>query len=330
MSQDHQNLQQFYAGELQPILQELEKRRVKTRDRALFSGFIVFIVITLLALAIGRALGGVAFFIIVIVGPITWWLINRGAINDYRSQFKQQVVGRLVNLYNPDLTYSPNEGITRSEFQASQIYRHRIDRYSKEDLLLGQLGATHFRFSEVHAEYKTTTTNSKGQTQTHWHTIFKGIFFIADFNKNFNGTTIVLPDTAERAWGGFGKMLQGWSAKLGAQPGQLVSLEDPEFEQLFAVYSTDQVEARYILSTSLMERLVIFRNRIGQPIALSFINSCVYIAMSTNKNYFEPPSLWFGSVLMQLAEIQTYLSDIQLAQGIIEDLNLNTRIWGKS
>lgn len=329
MASNDSALQQFYADELQPILQELEKQRIKTRDRTLLTGGIVAIVVTLLALTVGRALGGIAFFIITIAGAVVWWLIASGPIQAYRTQFKQQVVGRLVNLYNPDLTYSPSDGITRSEFETSQIYRNRIDRYTCEDLIVGKLGATSFCFSEVHAQYKTTTTNSKGQTQTHWHTIFKGIFFIADFNKYFSGTTIVVPDTAERALGGFGKMLQGWGAKLGAQPGQLVSLEDPEFERLFAVYSTDQVEARYILSTSLMDRLVSFRNRLGQPIALSFINSCVYIAMSSNKNYFEPPSLWFGSVLMQIEEIKTYLTDIQLAQDVIEELSLNTRIWGK-
>lgn len=39
----------------------------------------------------------------------------------------------------------------------------------------------------------------------------------------------------------------------------VVRLEDPEFEKIFVVYSSDEVEARYILSTSFMERLVEFR-----------------------------------------------------------------------
>jgi hypothetical protein len=329
MPQDDRTLRQVYAEELQPILQDLERKRVQTRDRALFTGALMAIAVVLLSMLLANTWGAFIPFVLSILGVIGWWLINRGAMQAYRDQFKQQVVGRLVSIYDPGLTYSPRDGITRSEFQSSQIHRHKIDRYKCEDLLFGKIDATKFRFSEVHAEYKTTSTDSKGNTQTHWHTIFKGIFFIADFNKYFSGTTLVLPDIAEQNLGGFGKMLQGWSAKLGAQPGQLVTLEDPEFERLFAVYSTDQVESRYILSTSLMERLVAFRHRLDKPVALSFINSCVYIAMSSNKDYFEPPSLWFGSALMQLEEIQIYLDDIRLAQEIIEELNLNTRIWGK-
>ena len=38
-----------------------------------------------------------------------------------------------------------------------------------------------------------------------------------------------------------------------------IELEDPEFMEHFRVYSTDQVEARYILSPSMMERLLAFR-----------------------------------------------------------------------
>ena len=39
-----------------------------------------------------------------------------------------------------------------------------IDRYNYEDLVSGVLGKTNVRFSEVKAEYKTTTTNSKAPT----------------------------------------------------------------------------------------------------------------------------------------------------------------------
>ncbi len=52
------------------------------------------------------------------------------------------------------------------------------------------IGYTAVEFSQVHAQYKTESsrTDSDGHTETdeHWHTIFKGIFFIADFNKHFN------------------------------------------------------------------------------------------------------------------------------------------------
>lgn len=151
--------------------------------------------------------------------------------------------------------------------------------------------------------------------------IFRGIFFVADFNKNFNGHTVVLPDTAERMLGKFGQSLQSMSSR-----GQLIRLEDPEFEKEFCVYSDDQVEARYILSTSLMQRIIEFKRKWNTKIYLSFRNSNVYIAISMSKNLFE--TRLFKSV-QDYKFIEENIQFLILITGIIEDLNLNTRIWTK-
>lgn len=323
MSHSHSSLRQFYAAELQPSFKALEAERVRVRNLILLGLAIAIPVIGALwwLFKEAGAIGG-AIATAIIVG-----IVGNNAFERYRIHFKEQIVQRLVQHYQPDFIYQPKRGISKSEFLDSQIYRHRIDRYHSEDLLLGKVGATAFQWSEIHAEYKTTTQNSKGGSTTHWHTIFKGFFFIADFNKSFRGETLVLPDNLEGSLGSFGQALQGLGAKLRTGANELVKLEDPEFERSFVVYSTDQIEARYILSTSLMQRLIDFRQHMGSGIAVAFINNCVYIAIPTNKNYFEPPSIFVGSAHLSLESVQEYLEDIQLAQGIVEDLNLNLRIW---
>ena len=69
-------------------------------------------------------------------------------------------------------------------------------RYTGDDYVKGKIGDTYIEFSEIHSEYK--TQNNK---QTTWHIIFKGLFFIANFNKNFKSETLVLPDVAQKAFG---------------------------------------------------------------------------------------------------------------------------------
>ncbi len=64
-------------------------------------------------------------------------------------------------------------------------------------------------------------------------TVFRGLFFIGDFNKHFTCKTVVLTDTAESLFGAFGKMFQAWNLARD----QLIKLEDPEFEKLFVVWS---------------------------------------------------------------------------------------------
>ena len=49
--------------------------------------------------------------------------------------------------------------------------------------------------------------------------------------------------------------------KMNKGRGDLVKLENPEFESEFAVYSGDQIESRYILSSSLMERILSFKKQ---------------------------------------------------------------------
>ena len=108
---------------------------------------------------------------------------------------------------------------------------------------------------------------------------------------------------------------------------QLVKLEDPEFEKHFVVYSKDQIEARYILSTSLMRRIVDFKKKTKKDIHLSFVGSKVYVAISYVRDLFEPRVF---QTLLSFEPIQQYFEDLSLAIGIVDDLNLNTRIWTKN
>ena len=117
-------------------------------------------------------------------------------------------------------------------------------------------------------------------------------------------------------------MLQSWNL---SRP-DLIQLEDPEFEKEFVVYGKDQIEARYILSLSLMQRILDFKRKTGQKIFLSFIDSKVFIGVWSDHVLFEPKIL---STLLDFDLIREYFDDLQLAIGIVDDLNLNTRIWSK-
>lgn len=103
----------------------------------------------------------------------------------------------------------------------------------------------------------------------------------------------------------------------------LVRLENVGFEKEFVVYADDQNNARYILTPVIMERILTLRKKSGDIIYISFIGSKVYVALSFKKDYFEPRVF---SSLVDFSEIQTIYEIIYLTIGIVEDLNLNTRI----
>jgi len=246
---------------------------------------------------------------------------NSSRETEYQHQFKQTFIASALKEIDPSLQIDASEGLSESDFVATRLFSHRPDRYHSEDQIYGTAGKTRFSFSEVHAEYKTVTRTKNG-TQEHWHTILKGIVFCADFNKNFRGNTIVSPRD-------IGDVLSSWisSAIPIFSRDELVKLENPTFTRTFSTYSNDQVEARYILTPALMERICELNDRCSQTISLSFTADHIFIAFPLNKNYFEAPVF---KTLLDPDLLQEDLALIRFMYGIIHELDLNTRIWGKN
>jgi len=154
------------------------------------------------------------------------------------------------------------------------------DRSKYEDLLTGERSSTPFRFYEAHLEEKRTTTDSKGRTRTTWVTVFRGQCLAARFHKPFAGVTKVFRDA-----GVFNTFL-----KIG-QTGERVRLEDPVFEKAFEVFSTDQIEARFILTPDFMERLIALEKTFkGRKLRCAFSGGEMLLAVE-GQNLFEPGSM---------------------------------------
>lgn len=310
---------------LQQTLAELEEERkivlaLKTKSYLFIAGGIVLI-------AAGFFSGFVIPGAVAGAGLLIAGFIFLGKSNTkfgyYRHGFKQRVVAMALKEIDESLQIDYTSGLSEEDFIYSRLFTMEPDRYSSEDQIWGTAGKTKFAFSELHAEYKTVTQTKNGR-QEHWHTILKGIVFNADFNKHFNGITVVRPKD-------IGAALGAWVAKampiFSTSGRELVQLENPDFEKEFVTYSTDQVEARYILTPALMERLCALNARCSYTISVSFIGSSVFIAFPLNKDYFEPP---LRKSLLDPAFLNEDMEIIRFMYGIIQDLDLNTRIWTKA
>ena len=75
-----------------------------------------------------------------------------------------------------------------------------------------------------------------------------------------------------------------------------------------------------------MQRILQFREKTRSKIGLSFIQSEVFIAVPLSENLFEAP---FFSSMIKYQMIDNFNRYLVLFIGIVEDLNLNTRIWTK-
>lgn len=312
---------------LQSILQDLELERksiLSSRIKAFtILGIALLIIVAGTIMGVMPLWGYISAGLIAILGIVLLFKAQ-APFNAYKDSFKLKVVAAALQSIDQSLIIEPELGLTEAEFIDSQLFTEEPDRYKSEDQVSGNAGKTNFYFSEVHAEYKTVTTDSKGRRQETWHDIVKGIIFTADFNKNFNGVTVIRPKD-------IGSTLGAWISKavpvFFSKNSQLVELENLEFSKTFITHSTDQIEARYILTPAMMDKLCELNQRSSYTISLSFIESRVYIAFPLKDNYFEPPL--FKS-LLQPTCLEEDLQIIQFMYGIVQDLDLNTRIWGKN
>ena len=321
-----EELKALYNNELKEKLSGLEGIR-KTIKRNQIFAVLLFILTFILFVPVTAAFENNSFQALpfLILAPlailgIVLLVIAYKKKKKYRVRFKNEVVSEIIKAIDPSWKYDANQCISNHEYNQSDIFRQSLDRYSGDDFISGTMDKTDFRCSELHTQYKTVSTDKDGNKTETWHTVFKGLFFHADFNKEIKGKTYIEPDTAERLLGKFGQGLQK------SQKGKLVKLENPEFEKIFAVYATDQIEARYILTPTIMEALVSIYKKYKRKMYLSFIGSRVYVAMSFKQDLFEPKIFKSG---VRFNDVEFMYNLFLMNATIIQELNLNTRIWTK-
>lgn len=319
--------EEFEAFLQESLLPELERRKSEFRELEARRDALRLPRAWKYAIWIVGGLTGVFLFksvgllCVSIVAPflIDFWRL-RGLPLPPVSEVKRRFLERAIEFHDPSFDYSPAAYIQRSSFEQGRLFEGggRVDRYHGEDLVQGKVGATTFRFSEL----RVARRRGRGK-QTKWEPVFSGLYLIADFNKHFEHPIFVLPDKTEKHLGLAARALQSLP---GRGIGRLLHLEDPTFERCFKVYGHDEVEARYVLSPSLMRRLVQFRESNNDDVRLAFVGGAVHVAMPLPGDLFE---------VRQVSDLdatimRSWAVDLAFATGLIEELDLNTRIWSKA
>ncbi|WP_421809730.1 DUF3137 domain-containing protein [Flagellimonas sp.] len=146
--------------------------------------------------------------------------------------------------------------------------------------------------------FKNLVSNTTADNQ---YFTFRGMFCWLQFKKKLDGHTVVLPNSETTKW-------DRW-ASSNFKEEQRILLEDPRFTESFIVYGTDQVEARYVLSSSIMERIVALKEKFDRPIFLSFQNRQMYLAVLNPEGLFSFPS----GRLDHIKVVEELANDIEMA-----------------
>ncbi|MBR1605228.1 MAG: DUF3137 domain-containing protein [Alphaproteobacteria bacterium] len=189
----------------------------------------------------------------------------------YKSDVKNAIIKDFINFFG-SFDHNIFSKIHDETIKKSLLF-NSYNRHYGDDYFYGKYRNVDMVISEEELIFK----RNKGQ-----NTVFDGVLILLKFPKNFLGQTVVFKD-----WGYFNCFHKT------AKHFENVKLEDIIFEKEFEVFATDQIEARTLLTTAFMERILKVRDIFhGKKIQFSFFDNHLLIAIHTSTDMFEPSSLF--------------------------------------
>lgn len=279
MKIDKKNFNQFYIQNIQSKLAILEEERKRSLKTCLFFVFA--------SLAISFMFGLNKFveinpiFILFMLAPtfIVGFISYYFTFRNYRKQYKEKVINLIFKNIFDDFYYRPESHLTEYDYQSTLLYQGNYNRFSGEDFVEGVFKGQDVKMSELQVA-KVERRKKKNSKKI----IFKGLLILIKVKTPYFSQTIIEPDLAESAFGFIGKALQ--ADKKGLL--ENVRLESPDFEKNFAVYSSDQIESRKILTPVVQEKLTALKNVQKDLFAFSIHPNQICIAFPNISNQFEP------------------------------------------
>lgn len=279
LPEDFADFPRIYQDELSPKLQAQEAERLAAAKSAVRWTWIGVGVA-----ALGTLLGFLVFRVpqLAIVAGVIGFAVHgagRGPLNQIGKRAKRLIVEPVAAQFKLLFDADPGPQSSVADLHAAGLIPN-WDRANYEDRLDGTRNGVDFQFFETHLEERRRTTDSRGRTRTRWVTVFKGQCLRFEFHKAFQGRTLVLRDAG---------MLNLFRGVNGLQQ---VKLESNVFEKAFQVFSDDQVEARFLLTPDLMQRLIDLEKVFhGGKLRCAFQDGELLIAVEGG-DLFEPGSLF--------------------------------------
>ena len=352
-----------YTKYVVPKLKELEIERKKTLYTAILLsiGTIVAIFI-ILAMFFKVPLKQYDFFIInvILLGVILFsifpiYFIWNNSIKTFKYEIKKKCMSELLKAFgeinwNPEATVITDETIKKSELFGT------YNRRTNDDTFSGKYKDVNFVVSESDMQ----NIRGCGKNRNVWP-VFDGVIVSIDSNKAIKNKTIIttkgdinvknsdpliwtfvisLPFYCFLACIGtdlkkiililplsillYGLMLVFCKEKEVKEKLNPVILEDPDFNKKYNVYSSDQIESRYLVTTAFMERFKNLHTAFGSIKAkCSFFGNRVMFAITTNKNLFEIGDLLHP--LTDMKHINDFMKEISAIYDIIDYFKLDEK-----
>ncbi|RTR38209.1 DUF3137 domain-containing protein [Shewanella canadensis] len=279
---EQESLQTHYDEHIEPLTRKFENRRVaclKALRLRIYMSIGIFAAVFFICFLFDstqRIVISWLFYLLPLV-PLFWWCSR--PITHYQSDVKLQVFPKIFRYFGDDFIFSPTHSMSMTTLKRSKLLPG-YDKAHFDDYVQGTYRGIEIAINEL-ALTKEVRRDKNSETKT----VFNGVMVQLSCHKKFNGHTVVV-----RSRGSLMNFLSDSFKRLSR-----VKLEDPRFEKLFDVFSSDQVEARYLLTVSFMERLQELADCFSGQFQCAFYEDKLLIMLASRENRFELGSIFNGA-----------------------------------
>ncbi|DAB12431.1 TPA: hypothetical protein CPT98_07395 [Candidatus Gastranaerophilales bacterium HUM_19] len=265
-SQMRKEFQEVFFKKISPGLSKYESERLRQFGYTRAVKIAALIIILVLVFLTKQIDIGLIVFICCIAGAVCFGLKKK-----FENEIKQKIMPYVCKCLG-DLKWK----YAQCSFEQLLCKSGIIDRYNRvsyDDSFTGIYKDINYEICET-SFYYTTGTGKNSSTRT----VFKGVMIKLDMNKSFTGNTVIRPDTLKHA---------SPAANL-----KHTTLEDVVFEKKFDVFTDDEVEARYLITPSFMERLNNMKTAFSADrVSCAFYDKYLLVGLHTSKDLFSICSL---------------------------------------
>jgi hypothetical protein len=235
-----EEFKKIYDEKFVPMLEKLEPERVytlkKVRKFAIIFGLVFFFIISACVLVyhnyvIFNLLG--AFLKTILASVIVTCIICYCNASVIKAKIKRDILPKVLSIYG-NLHYSQNSDvITLQDVKCCGLFPQSTEQ-TTDDVIVGVHKGLNFVISESTLQHTEDCGENRRTVKD-----FSGLVVKIQMEKKFTGSIVV----GEK---GFVAKVRGFEE---------VELESVDFMQHRYVFATDQIEARYVLTTAFIERL---------------------------------------------------------------------------
>jgi hypothetical protein len=302
----------FYRRNLRSRLHKIEQERNAVVQKMMRKFYLVVGVLFLLLLMSA----GFEFILIAVFASFAWaahFIYTRDYVNpaiaSLNREYKAAVLKPLIEQMGQNVIVKANRHISRRDVKASNFFIDEADfELSGNDYAEADIDDVNVRFSDLLIQQQFA---SKPEPYVAFH----GLFLVAEFNKRLEGTTIV------QSGDNFFNTLAAHTFNV--EKRKTITLENSAFNARFKVHSDSHIESRYILSFTMMERLLELRKGM-KNITVSFSGNHLYLAIFNRKDNFE---LTLADPDRSNRMITRYIETLHRLFSIVDTLRLNEKLW---